>query len=135
MLQGSRMKELVATAVMLGAACQAVPAPAVPAQAAASTSVQVANLHAFARLYGVLRWFHPSDAAAVIDWDRFACEGAKRVIDAPDRGALRARLAQLISPIAPTVQLAGDGEAFAAAPAAAGASGREVVAWEHEGYG
>lgn len=130
------MKEMVATAVMLGAACQAVPAPTAPAQAPAASSAQVANLHAFARLYGVLRWFHPSDAAAVIDWGRFACEGARRIIDAPDRGALRARLAELISPIAPTVQLAGGGEALAAGPPPApGASGREVVAWEHEGYG
>src|SRR5678815_3835641 len=40
---------------------------------------QVRGLYAFARLYGVLRWFHPSDAAATIDWDRFAVDGVRPV--------------------------------------------------------
>jgi hypothetical protein len=38
----------------------------------------------------VVRWFHPSDAAAAIDWDRFAIEGARRAIDASSASALRA---------------------------------------------
>lgn len=131
------MKQLVAAALMMGTACRAAPEPAGPAHRAATSSTQVANLHAFARIYGLLRWFHPSDAAAAIDWDRFACDGARRVIDARGPGALRARLAELISPIAPTVQLAGTGEAFVAGapPPARGPSELEVVAWEHEGYG
>jgi len=98
---------------------------------------RVANVHAFARLYGVLRWFHPSDAAAVVDWDRFAIDGVARVIDAPDAGALQAALAELIAPIAPTVHLAGRGESFADEPALhpGPAAGLDVVAWEHKGYG
>jgi len=98
---------------------------------------QIANLHAFARLYGAVRWFHPSDAAAVVDWDRFAIDGARRVIDAPDPQALRVALAALFAPIAPTVHLAAAGEPFpdelALRPAAA--SSLEVVSWEHLGYG
>ena len=122
-------------ALLIGTACRSVPVPAAPAQRGRASSTQIANLHAFARVYGVLRWFHPTDAAAVIDWDRFACDGTRRVIDAPDRSALRARLAALIAPIAPTVQLASDGEVFLAASPPPGASDLEVVAWEHEGYG
>lgn len=97
----------------------------------------MANLHAFARLYGVVRWFHPSDAAAVIDWDRFAIEGARRVVEAPNVTALRAVLGELIAPIAPTVRLAGAGEVFPDEPALhpADAPILDVVAWEHEGYG
>lgn len=98
---------------------------------------QIANLHAFARLYGVVRWFHPSDAAASIDWDRFAIDGVHRVIDARDTRALRAVLTELFAPIAPTVHLAGPGEPFPDEPALhpASTSGLEIVAWEHEGYG
>jgi len=106
-----------------------------PANATASPAV--ANLHAFARLYGVLRWFHPSDAAAEIDWDRFAIEGARRVTDAPNTRALRAALTDLIAPFAPTVHLAAAGEPFPDEPALhpPAAATLDVVAWEHKGYG
>jgi hypothetical protein len=85
----------------------------------------------------VLRWFHPSDAADAIDWDRFALDGVRRVIDAPDRRALRARLAELSGPIAPTMQLVAEDEKFVDMHIAQGLrnSDLEVVAWEHEGYG
>ena len=32
----------------------------------------IENLLAFAKLYGYVRYFHPSDAASSIDWERFA---------------------------------------------------------------
>lgn len=98
---------------------------------------RVANLHAFARLYGVVRWFHPSDAASAIDWDRFAIDGAHRVIDAPDARALEARLTALLAPLAPTAQIIGPGEAFADPPALhpAATADLDVVAWQHKGFG
>lgn len=99
------------------------------------TARRVANLRAFARVYGALRWFHPSDAGAAIDWDRFACDGVRRVLDAPDPRALRAALQALIAPVAPTVQLAIGDEAFAPAGAPGDRPGLEVVSWQHEGYG
>jgi hypothetical protein len=118
----------------LGAACQAgVASP--PARPAAAD--RIANLHAFARLYGVVRWFHPSDAAALYDWDRFAIDGVHCVIDAPTPQALRIELAALLAPIAPTVQLAGAGQPFpdqrGLRPVASDSD--EVVSWEHAGYG
>jgi C-terminal processing protease CtpA/Prc len=127
------VRRAVIAAMLAGAACHAGAGERSPATAAAS---RVAALHAFARLYGVVRWFHPSDAAAVIDWDRFAIDGARRVAAADGR-ALRTMLAELIAPFAPTVQIAAAGEPVAAAPALhpPGANGLELVAWEHEGYG
>lgn len=100
-------------------------------------ALEIANLRAFARLYGVVRWFHPSDAAAAIDWDRFAIDGAHRVADAPDRAALRARLSALFAPIAPTVHIVATGEAFPDEPAlrAAAAMTTDTTSWQHRGYG
>jgi hypothetical protein len=111
-----------------------------PAQtpAASPTAVsRVANLHAFARLYGVVRWFHPSDAAAAIDWDRFAIEGARSVIDVPAGDALRVRLTELFAPVAPTMHIVAAGERFPVQPATvAGAeSDLDLIAWQHKGYG
>jgi C-terminal processing protease CtpA/Prc len=102
-----------------------------------AAAARVANLHAFARLYGVVRWFHPSDAAAAIDWERFAVDGAHQVIDAPDVRALHAQLSELFAPIAPTLQIIGPGEAFTEPPALHPPStvDLELVAWQHKGYG
>jgi hypothetical protein len=104
---------------------------------AAGESSPIANLHAFARLYGIVRWFHPSDAAAVVDWDRVAIDGVRRVIDLHDTAALRSALADVFHPIAPTMQLVAAGERFADAPEShpADPAELEVVSWEHAGYG
>jgi hypothetical protein len=89
----STPRSVTVIAVLSGAACHGstvAQRPAAPAVAAP----QVANLHAFARLYGVVRWFHPSDAGAVIDWDRLAMEGARRIatpsVSMSSRGSTRA---------------------------------------------
>lgn len=126
----------IAVALFVASACH----PGTTGQdpiASAAVATRVTNLHAFARLYGVLRWFHPSDAAAAIEWDRFAIEGVRHVIDAPDARALRAALGDLIAPIAPTVQLAAPGEPLPAKPALppTSAAGLDLVAWEHKGFG
>src|SRR6185503_18343722 len=99
-----------------------------------ATARRVANLHAFARLYGVVRWFHPSDAAAAVDWDRFARDGAHRVVDAMDQRALRATLTELFAPIAPTMHIGGAGEQPPDVPTLhpASTAGLRVVAWQHQ---
>jgi hypothetical protein len=131
-----QLRYAIAVALSVGSACHTGPTGQVPSTTAA-VPARVANLHAFARIYGVLRWFHPSDAAAAIDWDRFAIEGVQRVIAAPDARALRAALVDLIAPIAPTVQLAGPGEQLPGEPPLhpTSAAGLDVVAWEHKGFG
>jgi hypothetical protein len=104
---------------------------------AAAPTPRVVNLHAFARLYGVVRWFHPSDAAAAIDWDRFAIEGSRRIIDAPDARVLRATLTEIFAPVAPTLHIVGVNEEFPTEPALhpTSTTGLDVVTWQHRGYG
>src|ERR1044071_2456354 len=101
----------------------------------ATPEPQVRGLYAFARLYGVLRWFHPSDAAATIDWDRFAVDGVRRTLDVTDPDRLRTVLLDLIAPIAPTVHIATEQEALPPLIATPPSSQSELVAWEHLGYG
>ena len=48
------------------------------------------NLRAFTRLYGVLRFFHPSDEAAALPWDAFALLGVREVRGARNRKDLEA---------------------------------------------
>ena len=69
------------------------------------TSQGLTNLTAFARLYGYVRFFHPSDQAALTDWENFAIDGARAVEDAASLNDLELRLKKLFQPVAPTVRI------------------------------
>lgn len=95
---------------------------------------RIANLEAFARLYGYVRFFHPSDEAAALDWDRFAVYGAGYVKDAPSAAALRERLGALFGPVAPALVLYRDGEALPPhRHVPMDTAGLVAVAWQHHG--
>ncbi|WP_263784509.1 S41 family peptidase [Salinibacter grassmerensis] len=99
---------------------------------------QVENLRAFAKLYGYVRYFHPSDAAAGTDWNQFAMYGAQEVKNAASRAELRSTLEGLFRPIAPTVQLYRAGNeppppADVLTPS--DTAGLNLVAWQHQGLG
>lgn len=67
---------------------------------------QQTNLETFAKLYGYVKYFHPTDEAYAMDWDKFAIYGAQQVLQCKDQKALNATLTRLFVPIAPTIQLA-----------------------------
>lgn len=96
---------------------------------------RLVNLRAFARLYGYVKYFHPSDEAAVIDWNKLAVYGAGRVKNAADADALARALTEIFSPIAPTMQLYPHGRAPASHAALSLPPGGEIVAWQHRGAG
>ncbi len=96
------------------------------------------NLRAFARLYGYVRYFHPSDAAANTDWDAFAIHGVRQVTGASSRAELRSALDSLFAPIAPTIQWYETGDPPPAPHRvlpAADTTGLNLVAWQHKGLG
>lgn len=66
----------------------------------------VANLRTFARVYGLVRWFHPSDAAASADWTAVALAGIPRAEAARSPKELAEALQATFAPIAPTMQIA-----------------------------
>ena len=70
--------------------------------AAVAQDQRIQNLRAFAKLYGYVRYFHPSDEASRIDWDRFAIYGCRTVKNAKSTEELRSVLQGLFYPIAPT---------------------------------
>ncbi len=93
------------------------------------------NLVAFAKLLGYVRYFHPSDAAAKTNWERFAIEGVGVVEDAKSPAELAQALQKLFQPIAPTVARVSHGPA-AGRPAQGGAGGqRRRLVPLRRGYG
>ena len=67
--------------------------------------IDVQNLETFARLYGYVRWFHPSDEAQIIDWEKFAILGVQKVENIKSVRELRDTLYNLFSPIVPGLQI------------------------------
>src|SRR5262249_17306808 len=63
------------------------------------------NLNAFARLYGLVRFFHPSDEAAAADWNALALAGVQRVETARSSNELAASLRLVFGPVAPSLDI------------------------------
>jgi hypothetical protein len=97
------------------------------------------NLVAFARLTGLVRYFHPSDQAASTDWNRFALVGVASVEKATGPEDLAHALTTLFLPIAPTLRIFPTGRPepvpaeLLAVPA--GSTMPRVLAWRHFGLG
>lgn len=103
--------------------------PARAADVAPADERAVENLAAFARVYGYVRFFHPSDEASAIDWDKFGVLGAEAVRDAADREGLRAALRRVFQPIAPSMALT-DLALEVSSPSTAS---ERLTFWQHAG--
>lgn len=120
-----------------GCAHQRAPRSAPPGEARAAARDRVTateeNLVAFARAYGYVRFFHPTDASDDVDWPRVAVVGVELVRDAPTLDALALRLDAVLGPLASSLQLWVDGEAAPAEPSAP--SRRDgLVYWQYQGF-
>lgn len=102
------------------------------------TKRQQENLTTFARLYGYVRYFHPSDEAAAADWNSLAILGSERVLAARTEAELPATLLALFQPLAPTLRLVPAGKACVfhkEAITPPSLAGYQPISWQHQGYG
>jgi len=84
----------------------------------------------FAHVYGVVRYFHPSDSLDRVDWDRFLVHGAERMGAVGDRADVGPALESLFAaPVADFKVVPKGG----AAPEIKGDG--PLVEWRHLGYG
>jgi C-terminal processing protease CtpA/Prc len=93
-------------------------------------AVAAENLAAFARLYGFVRFFHPSEEAAHANWDSVLVHGVRRVEHAATPEALAAALREVFEPLASTIGI-GTTRVEMPAPPRADTSG--LVFWLHRG--
>lgn len=118
---------IVATILFL---MSAVPAFAKETEKAANQ--ELVNIRAFAKLYGYVRFFHPSDENEKIDWNRFAIHGVSKVRAAKTNAELTTTLRELFYPIAPTISLTKQDKATRLSPPK---QAKKLTAWLHIGVG
>lgn len=95
---------------------------------------QIDNISSYARVYGVARWFVPSDEAADTDWNKLAVEGISRVSDCRDSDELADSLESVFDDMIPmlSVDKAPESEAINKYYAA-DHSDRKPIRWQHLG--
>ena len=62
------------------------------------------NLMTYAKVYGYVKYFHPSDEAVSIDWAKFSAFGAKEIEKCRTKSQMINTLNRLFNPIAPSVK-------------------------------
>ncbi len=99
-------------------------------------SRKIQNIESFAKLYGYARWFHPSDEAQEIDWEKFAILGIQKVENIKSDTELKDTLFHLFSPIVQGLQITNTKSQetidlnLLIPP---NFSDNKVVAWQHSG--
>lgn len=74
----------------------------------AQTTFEIQKVKDFAKLYGTVRYFHPSDEASAIDWKSFAVHGIKEIAKAKNQEEFKIKLKELFLPIAPSLSFEGN---------------------------
>ena len=97
------------------------------------TDPRVENLIAFAKLYGYVRYFHPSDECSAVDWNRFVHHGVNEVLQIRDTMELLQKLRSLFLPLAPTMQLYRNELTPALVLQTKQRSDDVLVTWQHRG--
>lgn len=97
--------------------------------------IKIENLEAFTRLYGYIRYFHPSDEASTINWDKFVYYGVSQVLEAKDKNELKETLEELFIPIAPELELFYGKKVPEKKENQENMDGLVLVTWQHKGVG
>lgn len=95
------------------------------------------NLTAFAKLYGYVRFFHPTDAVANANWDNIAINGVKQIEHAKNPADLARNLQSFFRGVAPTLQvfLSGANVQIPKELLTPPSKDDRVIAWLHTGVG
>ncbi|MBU3024676.1 S41 family peptidase [Zobellia galactanivorans] len=67
-------------------------------------SKKIENLKTFSKIYGYIKYFHPSDEAFGLDWDKFSIYAASKVLKCETNEAFVKTIDSLFSPIAPSIR-------------------------------
>ncbi|MGY5848492.1 S41 family peptidase [Salegentibacter sp. HM20] len=99
-----------------------------------SPQQQIIHLKAFAKAYGYVKYFHPSDEASAIDWKRFSAFGAKEIVNCKNTDEAIAKLNELFKPIAPGIVFSGEQQPYDLSLITPGNTKKyKSTYWQHNG--
>ena len=100
-------------------------------------SQKIENLKTFAKVYGYVKYFHPSDEASEINWNKFATYGASKVWPCTSSEELIQQLQDIFEPIAPSIKFSTEKlnlyDISKISPP--GADNYKLTYWQHRGIG
>ncbi|SHF70415.1 Peptidase family S41 [Arenibacter palladensis] len=100
-------------------------------------SQRIENLKTFAKVYGFIKYFHPSDEASEINWNKFASYGASQVWPCTSREELIQKLQDIFEPIAPSIKFSTEKlnlyDISKLSPP--GSDNYDLTYWQHRGVG
>jgi len=99
-------------------------------------SQSLKNIETFARLYGYVKFFHPSEEAAKINWNHFAVYGTKQVEKAKNQEELKQILEKLFLSIAPSLVIyhSREKKTFSLSSITPkDTTNMKVISWQHRG--
>lgn len=95
---------------------------------------KVDHLKTFAKAYGYVKYFHPSDEASEIDWNIFAAFGANEILKCNNTEEVIATLNNLFKPIAPSVVFSNTKKGYEiSAITPRNMKGYKPSYWQHQG--
>jgi hypothetical protein len=107
--------------------------PASSPAATALTPRQIDNLEALARAVANIRYRHPSDQSARLNWAIFLPVAVDRVMQAATQDELLRVLREIFAPIAPTAVFSGSSTSSLSGPTRR--TGAHLSRWRHYGLG
>ncbi|WP_430810310.1 MULTISPECIES: S41 family peptidase [unclassified Carboxylicivirga] len=97
-------------------------------------SKRIENQITFAKVYGYVKYFHPSDEAAQLDWNSFSIYGATQIGQCKSQSDVIKVLENLFKPIAPTIRFSSDISEFDSnLPVPDSLEGFKSTYWQHFG--
>ncbi len=96
---------------------------------------ELKNIDAFSRLYGYVRYFHPSNEAHGLNWNKFATYGIEEVRNAKSDKELIERLNTLFLPVAPSIWIGTDTSIAKVNHLPPSVEAYDITYWQHEGIG
>ncbi|TNJ41327.1 hypothetical protein KFZ70_00515 [Tamlana fucoidanivorans] len=97
---------------------------------------KIDNILTFAKVYGYVKYFHPSDEASEIDWNKFSIYGTSQIEKCKTQEDIVNTLYQLFKPIAPSIEFATKKSAFDSASIKITPKNKEkaiLTFWQHLG--
>ncbi|MEL6559635.1 MAG: S41 family peptidase [Bacteroidota bacterium] len=94
----------------------------------------IEQLRSFNKLYGSVKYFHPSDEAAELDWDAFSVYGVDKILKS-NSADFECLTKELFMPIAPSLEIINNKGRQSKAVTGTIRNKRQDIYWQHLGNG